>query len=130
LLNVGPDRHGQITPEAQNVLRQTGKWLGKVGEAVYGTRGGPWNPKDGVYGYTYKGNTIYIYLLQDFKDSAFLLPAVNKGQKVIRAYSVTNGKNIDFKQNAKRETLLKGFGREDKVVTILAVVLDKTVLSK
>ena len=130
LLNVGPDRHGQITPEAQNVLRQTGKWLKKVGEAVYGTRGGPWNPKDGVYGYAYKGNTIYIYLLKDFSESAFLLPAINKGQKVIRAYSVTSGKDISFKQNAKRETLLKGLIMEDKVVTILAVVLDKAVMAK
>jgi alpha-L-fucosidase len=130
LLNVGPDRHGQITPEAQNVLRQTGKWLEKVGEAVYGTRGGPWNPKDGMYGYAYKGNTIYIYLLQDFKGSTFVLPAINKGQKVIRAYSVTSGKDIAFKQNAKRETLLKSFSMDDKVVTILAVVLDKAVMAK
>ncbi|MFA5418078.1 MAG: alpha-L-fucosidase, partial [Bacteroidales bacterium] len=47
LLNVGPDRHGQISIPVQNTLLAMGKWLEQVGEAVYGTRGGPWNPKDG-----------------------------------------------------------------------------------
>lgn len=128
LLNVGPDRHGQITKEAQNVLRQTGKWLEKVGSAVYGTRGGPWNPKDGEYGFAYKGNTIYVYLLNGFKGGEFILPAVNKDQKVVRAYSVTDGNAISFRQKGNGETVLKGYKQSDKDVTILAVELNKAVM--
>ena len=127
LLNVGPDRHGKITTEAENVLRQTGNWLEKVGDAVYGTRGGPWNPKDGEFGYTYKGNTIYIYLLNGFKGDEFILPAINKDQKVIRAYTVIDGKTISAKSN-NMKTVLKDFQRVDKDVTIIAVELNKTVM--
>lgn len=128
LLNVGPDRHGQITKEARNVLRHTGKWLEKVGDAVYSTRGGPWNPKDGEYGFTYKGNTIYVYLLNGYKGNEFILPVVNKDQKVVRAYSVTDGNAISFNQKGNGETVLKGFQRADKNVTIIAVELNKAVM--
>jgi alpha-L-fucosidase len=128
LLNVGPDRHGQITQEAQNVLRQTGQWLQKVGDAVYGTRGGPWNPKDGEYGFAYKGNTLYIYLLNGFKSDEFILPDVNKDQKVVRAYTIIDGKTISLRKKGNGETVLKGFKQSDKDVTILAVELNKAVM--
>ena len=128
LLNVGPDRHGQITDVEAHVLRQTGQWLRQVGDAVYGTRGGPWNPKDGEYGFAYKGNTIYVYLLNGFKGDEFILPAVNKDQKVRRAYSVTDGNTVPFRQKSNGETRLTGFKLTDKDVTILAVELNKAVM--
>lgn len=129
LLNVAPDRHGQITQTEQNVLRLTGKWLEQVGEAVYGTRGGPWNPKDGVYGYAYKGNTIYIYLLNNFDSKEFVLPALNSGQKVVRAYSVTDKGKVNFKLTKNKETVL-AFEKTDPVATIIAVELNKAVISE
>lgn len=130
LLNVGPDRHGKITETEQKVLRETGKWLDQVGEAVYGTRGGPWNPKDGAYGYAYKGSTIYIYLLEGFDGQGFVLPTLNKGQKVVSARSVTDRAKIKFKRSKNGETVLSGFEQSDKVVTILAVDLNKEVMVK
>lgn len=44
LLNVGPDRHGCIPKEAQDILCEIGDWLKNNGEAIYNTR--PWS----VYG--------------------------------------------------------------------------------
>ncbi len=128
LLNVGPDRHGQIPKPVANVLRSTGKWLEQVGDAVYGTRGGPWNPKDGQYGFTQKNNTIYVYLLSDFKGETFTLPSVNKGQKVVRAYMVDSKKNVKIAQNRNREITLSGFDCTDKVVSIIAVELNTKVM--
>lgn len=129
LLNVGPDRHGQIPQTVQNRLLEMGKWLEQVGEAVYGTRGGPWNPKDGHYGYAYKGNTIYVYLLSDFKGETFTLPAVNKGQKVVKAYVVSDKKAVKFNQHNNREITLSGINLTDKTVTIIAVELNKDVMN-
>jgi alpha-L-fucosidase len=129
LLNVGPDRHGQIPLAVQNRLLEMGKWLDQVGDAVYGTRGGPWNPKDGQYGYAYKGNTIYLYLLSDFAGDTFTLPAVNKGQKAVKAYVVSDKKAVKFKQHNNREITLSGINRDDKTVTIIAVELNKDVMN-
>jgi len=128
LLNVGPDRHGQIPEAVQIRLLEMGKWLEKVGEAVYGTRGGPWNPKDGQYGFAYKGNTIFIYLLSDFKGNTFTLPAVNKGQKAVKAYLVSDKTDVKMHQNRNREIILSGINRKDKTVTIIAVKLNRNVM--
>jgi alpha-L-fucosidase len=128
LLNVGPDRHGQITKAEQDVLRETGQWLARVGDAVYGTRGGPWNPTDGVCGYGWKNKTIYIYLLNGFNGKEFILPALNKDHRVIRVYSVSDGKPASFHRKSSGETILSGFEQPDKDVSILAVELNKEVL--
>jgi alpha-L-fucosidase len=37
LLNVGPDRHGNIPDSAVNTLRDVGEWMKIYGETVYGT---------------------------------------------------------------------------------------------
>lgn len=129
LLNVGPDRQGQIPQLVQERLFEMGKWLDQVGDAVYGTRGGPWNPKDGQYGYAYKGNTIYLYLLSDFKGDTFTLPALNKGQKAVKAYVVSDKKAVKFKQHNNRKITLSGINRDDKAVTIIAVELNKDVMN-
>ncbi|HEY5508483.1 MAG TPA: alpha-L-fucosidase, partial [Paludibacter sp.] len=128
LINVGPDRHGQIAKTEVDVLTGIGKWLGKVGEAIYGTRGGPWNPKDGQYGYAYKDNTIYLFLLEDFKGATFTLPAVNKGQKAIKAYMVDSKKVLKTKQNGAREITVSNFDKADKEIAIIAIELNKKVM--
>ncbi|MEI8086914.1 MAG: alpha-L-fucosidase [Paludibacter sp.] len=128
LLNVGPDKHGQIPQAVQDRLLEMGKWLEQVGEAVYGTRGGPWNPKDGQYGFAYKGNKIYVYLLADFKGETLTLPALNKGQKAVKAYIVSDKSAVKMSQNKNREIILSGINRADKTVTIIAIELNKTVM--
>lgn len=128
LLNVGPDRHGQISEPVKKVLLETGNWLSQVGDAVYGTRGGPWNPKDGQYGFTYKDNTIFVYLMDGFVGDSFTLPALNKGQKAVKAYLVADKTPVKSVQNRKNEITLSNFDRSDKTVTIIAVELDKNVM--
>ncbi|MFZ4455053.1 MAG: alpha-L-fucosidase [Bacteroidales bacterium] len=128
LLNVGPDRHGQIPKATQNRLLEMGKWLNQVGEAVYGTRGGPWNPKDGEYGFAYKGNKLFVYLLSDFKGETLTLPAVNKGQIAVKAYLVSDKSPVKMKQNKAREITLSEIQRNDKAVTIIAIEFNKKVM--
>jgi len=129
LLNVGPDRHGQITKAESNVLLKMGVWLQKIGDAVYNTRGGPWNPKDGQYGYAYKGNTLYVYLLEGYKGNKFILPAINKDQKVAKAYMVDNKKQIKATQNKEREITISNFEKGVNEIAIIAIELNKNVMN-
>jgi alpha-L-fucosidase len=63
LFNVGPKPDGTIEPLQIERLKEMGKWLGKYGYSIYGTRGGPFKPTDwGVS--TRKGNRIYLHILK------------------------------------------------------------------
>jgi len=66
LLNVGPDGLGVIIPEAVNILREMGSWLGKYGESIYGADGLPMNPPENVL-LTVKPHRLYVHVL-DWND--------------------------------------------------------------
>ena len=95
LLNVTPDRHGVIPEVEQKRLREMGEWMTKMGDAIYGTRGGPWEPVDRQYGYCYKGSTVFVHLLKDYDGTTFRMPALGKlhVKKVAEVYS---GRSLPF----------------------------------
>jgi alpha-L-fucosidase len=73
LLNVGPDTDGVI-PETQAArLRTMGQWLRHCGEAVFGTRPGPFQPVEGLYGSTCRPGTVYVHVLH-WPDGVLHLP--------------------------------------------------------
>lgn len=63
LANVGPDKDGVILPKQAATLRGVGQWLKRYGTAVYGTRPGPYQPADGVFGSTQRADSIFIHVL-------------------------------------------------------------------
>jgi alpha-L-fucosidase len=129
LLNFGPDRHGQIPPLVEQRLRETGAWLAQVGEAVYGTRGGPWQPKDGQYGFCRKLDTVYIHLLKGYVGSAFTLPPVGP-LRPIKAYDVFTKQSLSFVVNPDRTVVISGIDRATNPAdTIVAVRFDSDVMA-
>lgn len=77
LLNVGPDRNGKVAPMAVSVIRETGAWIKRHSESIYGTRGGPFEPVDGVYGSVYKENVVYLHILDPDGFAGLTLPATD-----------------------------------------------------
>lgn len=126
LLNVGPDRHGDIAPLVEQRMLEFGEWVNATREAIYGTRGGPWQPVDGQYGFCYKDNMIYIYLLGEYKDETFSMPLLDKDMKVKRAYDVYTGKKIGFRQK-RQSVILSDVCPVKDDLTVIAVELDKNV---
>lgn len=129
LLNVGPDRHGVIGKAASHLLQQTGNWLAARKEAIYGTWGGPWNPKDGQYGFAYTDSTIYVFILDDFKGNSITLPPVNRGQRAVKVYEVGLNWKLSFSQNKKNEITVR-FPAADDNIRIFAVKLNSSVMGK
>ncbi|MFF9542567.1 alpha-L-fucosidase [Streptomyces albidoflavus] len=127
LVNVGPDRTGAI-PEAQAaVARRIGSYMRTYGEAVRATRGGPWEPVDGQYGFTCKDSIVYVHLLPGYSGTSFTTPSVGDA-KVQRAYDVATGATLSHSAGSDGRVTVTGIDRtshpEDSVV---AVVLDRAV---
>jgi len=87
LLNVGPMPNGKIEPRQVEVLRGIGKWLGRFGESIYGTRGGPFKPGRSLVS-TNKGNVVYIHALE-YDGDTITLPSLPR--KIIQSNVLTGG---------------------------------------
>lgn len=94
LLNIAPDKDGRIPEEAEKTLSKTGEWLKRNGEAVYGTRGGPLEPVDGVYGTTRNENSVYIHVCD--RDEFLKLSVPCLPRMKVSSAEMLNGEKIDF----------------------------------
>ena len=118
LLNIGPKPSGEVDPEQELRLREIGVWLRKYGEAVYGTRPGPFAP--GAWGYSVqKGDRVYLHILNC--PGAELVVA-DAHRKVVAAKFI-NGARIQFRQNDGRLNIHLGQTPCDPVDTIVALEL-------
>ena len=124
LLNVGPDKNGKLSKEVTDRMRQIGAWLRKYGDSVYGTRGGPIQPLDEVYGTTFKGNTIYVHILDTEVFKSVSLPNIT--QRVV-ACQTFDGRSCEFIQNENgiKIKLLENLPKEPDV--IIKLILEEDI---
>lgn len=119
LLNVGPRPDGTIPPEAEERLRQVGRWLATYGGSIYGTRGGPLPPRDwGVT--TERGDTVFVHVL-DWPDRVLALPAL--GARVVRATMFPGGERVEVSQSDSGVMLTLPAGGSDDPDRVVAVTL-------
>ncbi len=90
LFNVGPEPTGEIEGRQIERLKEMGAWLAKNGEAVYGTRGGPWKPSTAMVS-TRMGDKIYLHLLSKM-DGSISVPAL---PVAIKSAKLLNGPSIE-----------------------------------
>ncbi len=95
LLNVGPRPDGTVPPEAEERLREVGRWLATYGGSIYGTRRGPIPPRDwGVT--TARGDTVFVHVL-DWPDRMLALPTL--AAPVVGARMFATGKRVEVRQS-------------------------------
>jgi alpha-L-fucosidase len=91
LLNVGPDPEGRFPQEMVTRLSELGEFTNKYGESIFGTRAGPLQPVDGVFGTVYQDNKIYLHILdpQAFAGIDLEIPGYIEAADVLTGGSVT-----------------------------------------
>ncbi|WP_369368161.1 alpha-L-fucosidase [Streptomyces sp. CG4] len=127
MVNVGPDRHGTVSDAQAGLLRRIGTFMTSYGRSVYGTRGGPWNPVDGQYGFTYKDDTFYVHLLPGYSGTSFTVPPLGDA-RIARAFDVRTGAGLAYSAGGDGRVTITGIDRtahpEDSVI---GVTLDRSV---
>jgi alpha-L-fucosidase len=123
LLNIGPMPNGEIQEEFVTRLRAVGDWLSRYGEAIYGTRGGPFAPADwGVT--TQKRDKIYVHVLT-WNAPLLALPPAQK--TISTARLLVNGSPVEFTQSASGIVLKVPDAAKNEVdrVVVLTLAQDK-----
>ncbi|WP_083975537.1 alpha-L-fucosidase [Kitasatospora mediocidica] len=129
IVNVGPDATGTVPSKQAAVLRQLGGFMSANHEALYSTRGGPWNPVDGQYGFTFTNRTVYAHLLAGYSGgSSFTTPSLGDA-KVTAVYDVVSKSALAFSATGGNSATVTGIDRtrypDD---TVVAIVLDRPVV--
>ena len=76
LLNVGPDAQGRIPPESVDRLQFMGSWMKRYGDAVYGTRQGPFLSLPWGYA-SRRGQELFLYVTRWPASGVLPLPLSN-----------------------------------------------------
>lgn len=122
LFNVGPMADGRIEQRQIDRLKEMGDWLKVNGEAVYGTRGGPYKPTDYMVS-TRKENKIYIHLLEKSKTNLKL--PFPKGVKIKKAYLLDGTLSVSFNQNKEAVDININGLLPDNIATVLVLETNK-----
>ncbi len=124
LLGVGPRPDGTIDPAQAAALLEIGDWMKLNGEAIYGTRGGPYLP--GSWGVcTRKGDKVYLFL-KHWHDDTVTLPALPAAIKAARL--ITRGiVNVENKDGNWVLRIPEQFHRP--VATIVELTLEGDAMS-
>jgi alpha-L-fucosidase len=125
LFNVGPMPTGEIELRQMERLKEMGAWLGKYGNSLYGTRGGPY--RNGRWGgSTHKDKTVWLHVFEWNGDTLCLsaLPA-----KVVGIRSLTGGKP-SFQQTASGLDVTVAKSDQDPVNTVIELTLDQALPTK
>lgn len=123
LLNIGPDKDGHVRPDVAIRMREIGAWLKENEEAVYKTRGGPFEPVDHVYGATYRENRIFLHILDTEKFAEEILPAL--------PYTILNcslkGETLSFTQSEDGIRIVLPANLKKEADTIVTLTLAEHV---
>jgi len=122
LFNVGPMPTGQIEPRQVERVKEMGAWMGKYGESVYGTRGGPFLPGNGQVS-THKDNVVYVHVLT-WEKEPLVLPTL--GRKIVKSELLTGG-SVDVKQGENEITISVPAENRQEIDTIVKLQLDGPV---
>ncbi len=127
LLNVGPMPDGRIEPRQVERLLEMGAWLGRYGQSIYGTRGGPWKPSRALAS-TRAGNSIFVHLLRP-QTGAVTLPGIPA--RIVASQALTGG-SVKVEQGDGQVTLslepAGTAGPEAGIDSIVRLDLDRSAM--
>lgn len=77
LLNIGPDKLGDVPEQSVSILTQVGEWLEANGESIYGTDHSCFESLTGGMKATVKDGKIYLHLFNWTSGSTIQIPRVD-----------------------------------------------------
>lgn len=123
LFNVGPMMDGRMEKRQVDRLKEMGEWLKANGDAIYGTKAGPYMP-DSLMAATRKGNKINLMLFKKMGEQ-LVIPNI-EGRKILRAFFM-KGDNLSFEQGASTISINLPKALPDPNCSVIVIEMDGDV---
>ncbi|MDO6738212.1 alpha-L-fucosidase [Wenyingzhuangia sp. 2_MG-2023] len=125
LFNVGPNGEGVIPEIGVTFLEQTGAWINKYPQVIYGAGASPWGHKLPWGDVTTKGNSLYLSVFDWPTDGKLYLPGLEDKIKSISILGDRKSKRIDYQKTNGWLILDIPTTAPDKLVSVIEVKLKK-----
>lgn len=124
MLNVGPTGKGIIPPESELILRETGKWIKRNAESIFGTTPSPL-PRQAWGVCTSRPGVLYLHILNWPSGSRLWIPGLRASIK--RARWLVSGKPVRYGRKGNWLCIQLPEMPPDKPVAVIALETSGTV---
>jgi alpha-L-fucosidase len=123
LFNIGPDSNGNVPVIGMKFLEETGKWIRKYPQVIYGAGASPWGHALAWGDVTTNGNSLFLSVLEWPQDGKLYLPGLKS--KIVSAEILKgeNSKEISFEQENGWTVFKVPFKPADSPVSVIEVKL-------
>lgn len=118
LLNIGPDKMGNIPPESMEILNELAEWMRMNSEAIYDTQASPFESDFSFGGVTVKKNNMYLFIKEKIEEIS-----ICGLENEILSAEVLGGKKVEFSKGKYLNIDLKDV-EFNKYMTVVKLVLD------
>jgi len=121
LFNVGPDAKGNIPEIGTKFLEETGFWIKKYPQVIYGAGASPWTHALPWGDITTQGNSLFLSVFEWPQDGKLYLPGLES--KIVSA-KILNGTDISYKTENGWTVFEVPYKPADSPVSVIEVKLE------
>jgi alpha-L-fucosidase len=124
LFNVGPDALGTVPETGVHFLEETGKWIQKYPQVIYGAGCSPWGHALPWGDVTTKGNSMFLSVFDWPGDGKLYLPGLKSKIVSAKLLEGTRSTKISFDQKEDWTIFKVPFKPADLPVSVIEIVLE------
>jgi alpha-L-fucosidase len=125
LFNVGPNAQGTVPSIGVEFLEETGKWLKKYPQVVYGAGSSPWGYALPWGDVTTKGNKLYLAVSDWPKDGKLYLPGLSAKIDNISLLNGDKKHKLKYKTENNWHVIEVPFQAPKDLIAVIEIEIDK-----
>ena len=127
LLNVGPNPNGEIPVIGKTFLKETGEWIKKYPQVVYGAGSSPWGYQLPWGDITTKENSLFLSVFNWPQDGKLYLPGLENEIESVSILNTSKSNNISYEKIKDWTVFNIPYKAPDNLISVIEVKLKENV---
>ena len=123
MLNIGPRGDGSVPDRAARALRESGEWIQRYPQVVYGTDASPWKHALPWGDVTVKGNRLYLSVFEWPTSGKLYLPGLKTRIAAAKLLTGSEAESITYETSNGWTIFDLPLGAPEKLVSVIEIEL-------